>query len=185
MSMFKSDVTVHTPDDKKIRAIILHYESICVDTKMKVYIDTKLVEDFDIICKRIELFKLVDNIDMRSEVCIRKNKFKPEVKPDYEHVIVYNKPEDLLFIAAACELDPDLIWKTKYTQAVERALNYAKKYANPKIKMNDVDEIYIDYAHAGTYYKMLSLISGDEKYLKKYKSMILKLMSEELELQIS
>jgi hypothetical protein len=156
------------------------YKESTITRDVKRYAETKLLEDFEIVCKRIELFKLVDNIDERAPVYIRKAKDKPiEIKPDYEYAIVYNKPEDLAFIGAACELDPDLLWKTKYTQAIERALNYLKKYSTPTLIINEDTNNIIDLSskHAGLYYKTLSAISDDASYKAKFKKMVCNLIN--------
>lgn len=144
------------------------------------YLTSRSIEDFDKICSKIQLFKLVDNIDNNSLVIIQKKKDKKERHPDYEYKIVYNKPRDLMFIAAACYDNPDLLWQSSYTQVIERSQNYVNRYCKPSITPPkfDGDRYVVDYKDIYIYYKLLQMLTNDTSYIVDLRLQIKKLKSE-------
>jgi hypothetical protein len=100
------------------------------------------------------------------------------VKPDYEYVIKYNKPLELIFIAAACVCDQDLLWKSKYTQVIERANNYVSKHCKPKLSYDDCDDYMLSCLRATQYASALSLISGGHSYIDDIKQQIHNLIDD-------
>lgn len=144
------------------------------------YSKSRSIEDFDKICSKIQLFRLVDNIDNHSLVIIQKKEDKKERPPDYEYQIVYNEPRDLIFIAVACYDNPDLLWQSSYTQVMERSQNYVNRYCKPSITPPtfDGDSYAVEYKNTYIYCQLLQILTNDTSHMDNLRLQIKNLKSE-------